>query len=141
MTRLNINPREDPLDPVVRTNAAIVRRAKLENAIARLPKWAQEHIDGLVRDRDQWRKIAEHNMGAETSISATWSPRSVNQPNAYLPDDSSVRFRLTQRHCEDFFDFRKEQAHGRSRIYVMAARPIAVELRSSNVCHLDFALD
>ncbi|URG17452.1 hypothetical protein Mbo2_082 [Rhodococcus phage Mbo2] len=71
--------------------------------IAKLPKWAQEHIRHLRRERDEARRKADVLENTQERSRIWWEESYGGDTNVFLPDSrySSVYFDLTAEGCYD----------------------------------------
>lgn len=69
-------------------------RKPTSDQLARLPRWAQEHINGLHRQAEHMAAELQALKLAETESRTQWHRLSVDAPSYYLPDGAIIEFTL-----------------------------------------------
>lgn len=109
--------------------------------LAKLPKWAQDRIRNLERDRHSLREELRAALSEEeTRVGYGYdtSPGSVGQPKAWLPDGEHVTFYLPDRNRErdTFVQFSFDRQRGGIRV-MGSDGPLAVRPEASNVINVN----
>ena len=109
-----------------------------DSRVARLPKWAQDHIRGLERERDlavRELRQSESQQPTRTSQGFNHRPNSVGEPARWLPDEH-VTFYLSdpRRERDTFVQVRHEEWRGSAWVQIMGSEsPLVIEPAASNV--------
>lgn len=104
--------------------------------ITRLPKWAQQRIEVLERDKEHWKQKAAKVEGLKPETPGIFIRNGINEDFPVALDTETIRFVLSARHS---IDVRIEHGYGDDEpyLYVMATGSagdgLVVGPQSSNV--------
>lgn len=89
--------------------------------VKRLPKWAQEYIDGLQREITRQDKHIKEISSGHPGSNVVLDPIGYAQPEVTLPPDSVIRFYLSKE---------RNGYNGLLEVHVNRQDPSRVEVRS-----------